>query len=293
MGDRDASSSPNARLLAGEIQAAGTIRGRLGNALSVSLLSHVAGFLLVVFIMSRLAGSNPPAKTTSQTVPNVTWIAKDDDGLGGGGNSGNDKPEPARTAELPGHEALTVPVTKPLRSDPELTREPPKVEQQLQIPAVLTMAGMRELPGIISALTPVSITDSRGPGTGGPGGDGRGPGSGSGAGSGLGPGRNGGTGGEAYQAGNGVVSPRLISEIKPGYTPEAMRARIQGMVTLRAVVMPDGSVGTAQVVRSLDSAFGLDDEALKTVKQWRFMPGTLAGRAVPVLVEIELTFTLR
>jgi hypothetical protein len=25
----------------------------------------------------------------------------------------------------------------------------------------------------------------------------------------------------------------------------------------------------------------------------RFMPGTLAGRAVPVLVEIELTFTLR
>jgi protein TonB len=292
MGDRDTSSSPNARLLAGDIQAPRAIRGRLGNALSVSLLSHVAGFLLVAFIISRLPGRTPTAKTTSQTVPNVTWIAKDDDGLGGGGNRGNDKPEPARTAELPGHEALTVPVNEPLRSDPELTREPPKVEQQLQIPAVVTMAGMTELPGIVSALTPVSITDSQGPGTGGPGGDGRGPGSGSGAGPGLGPGRNGGTG-NGEQAGNGVVSPRLIREVKPGYTPEAMRARIQGMVTLRAVVMPDGSVGTAQVVRSLDSAFGLDDEALKTVKLWRFMPGTLAGRAVPVMVEIELTFTLR
>src|SRR6476619_6528582 len=130
MGDRDASGSPNARLLAGQIQAAGTGRGRLGNALSVSLLSHVAGFLLIAVIMSRLATSNPPAKTTSQTMPNVTWIAKDEHGLGGGGNRGNDKPEPARTAELPGHDALTVPVTKLLGSDPELTREPPKVEQE-------------------------------------------------------------------------------------------------------------------------------------------------------------------
>ena len=279
MGDRETGSSPNARLLAGDTQAARTIRGRLGHALSVSLLWHVAGFLLVAFIMSRPPGSTPPAKTTAEALPNITWIVKDDDGLGGGGNSGNDGQEPARTAELPGHEALTVPVIKPISSDPELTRDPPKVEQQLQIPAVTTMAGLRELPGIVSALTPVSITDAQGPGTGGPGGEGRGPGSGPGAGPGLGPGRYGGTGGDAYQAGNGVMSPRLIREIKPGYTAEAMRARIQGMVTLRAVVLPDGSVGTAQVVRSLDSAFGLDDEALKTVKQWRFIPGTLAGRA--------------
>jgi periplasmic protein TonB len=291
MPDRDGRTSPNARFLAGDIQAARTIRGRLGNALSVSLLTHVGGFLLVAFVMSRLPGSNRPAKITSETLSNVTWIAQD--GLGGGGDSGNDRPEPARTTELPGHEALTVPVTKPHKSDPELTRDPPKVEQQLQIPAVVTMAGMRELPGIVSALTPVSITDSQGPGTGGHGGEGQGTGSGPGTGPGLGPGRDGGTGGDAYQAGNLVVSPRLIREIKPGYTPEAMRARIQGMVTLRALVLPDGSVGTAHVVRSLDSTFGLDEEALKTVKLWRFMPGTLAGRAVPVLVEIELTFTLR
>jgi len=59
------------------------------------------------------------------------------------------------------------------------------------------------------------------------------------------------------------------------------------------VVLPDGSVGTARIIRSLDSTFGLDQEAVRTVKLWRFTPGTLAGRAVPVLVEIELTFTLR
>ena len=39
--------------------------------------------------------------------------------------------------------------------------------------------------------------------------------------------------------------------------------------------------------------FGLDQEALKTVRLWRFAPGTMAGQPVPVLVEIELAFTLR
>jgi hypothetical protein len=29
------------------------------------------------------------------------------------------------------------------------------------------------------------------------------------------------------------------------------------------------------------------------VKRWRFVPGTRFGQPVPVLVEIELTFTLR
>lgn len=96
-----------------------------------------------------------------------------------------------------------------------------------------------------------------------------------------------------YQSGNGVVAPRLIKETKPAYTAEAMRARVQGIVRVQAVMLPDGSVGSVRVVRSLDTTFGLDDEALTAVRLWRFMPGTLAGRAVPVLVDIELAFTLR
>lgn len=290
MADRDADTSPNARLLSGSIPPAGTFRGRTGSALSVSLLTHAAAFLLLAFVVSRLPGDNPPAKITSEALSYVTTIPQA--GLGGGG-SGNNRPEPPRTTARPGDEALTVPVIKPPKSDPELRKEPPAPEQQIQIPAVTTMSGLQEMVGIISALTPVSITDSQGPGSGGRGGQGEGTGSGSGAGPGLGPGRNSGMGGDAYQVGNGVVSPRLIRETKPGYAPEAMRARIQGLVTLQAVVMPDGSVGAAHVVRSLDSVFGLDEEALKTVRLWRFIPGTLAGRAVPVLVQIELTFTLR
>jgi TonB family protein len=48
-----------------------------------------------------------------------------------------------------------------------------------------------------------------------------------------------------------------------------------------------------KVTRSLDQTFGLDQEALKAARQWRFVPGTRFGQPVSVLVTIELTFTLR
>jgi protein TonB len=281
MPDRDSGASPNARFLAGDNPAPNASRGRIGNALSVSLLTHVAGSLLVALVMSRLPVSRLPSTITYEPLSHITWIVQ-------AGRNG-DRLEPARQAGGPGREAPTVAVSQPA---PDVNRNPPKPEQQHQIPAVATFAGLQELPGIIPALTPVSITDAQRPGGGGPGGQGTRSGNGPDTGPGLGPGRNG-TGGDGYGIGTGVVSPRLIREIKPGYTPEAMRARIQGMVTLQAEVLADGSVGTARIIRSLDSIFGLDQEAVRTVKLWRFTPGTRAGRAVPMLVEIELSFTLR
>jgi TonB family protein len=96
-----------------------------------------------------------------------------------------------------------------------------------------------------------------------------------------------------YRPGQGVTSPVLVHETKPNYTAEAMRARIQGIVTLECVVMPDGSVAHARVVRSLDTVFGLDQQAVKSLEQWRFRPGTKDGTPVPVLVRVEMSYTLR
>lgn len=92
--------------------------------------------------------------------------------------------------------------------------------------------------------------------------------------------------------GGGVTFPTLIKEAKPNYTAEAKQAKIEGIVELEAVVQPDGTVGAVRVVRSLDRKFGLDEGAIKTVKNWRFAPGKKDGVAVPVLVRIELTFAL-
>jgi TonB family protein len=88
-----------------------------------------------------------------------------------------------------------------------------------------------------------------------------------------------------------VSAPRLIKEVKPGYTSEALRNRIQGTVVLDAVVMADGCASQIRVVRSLDP--GLDEEAVAAVAQWRFEPGRLGGTPVNVLVRVMLDFVLR
>ena len=106
-------------------------------------------------------------------------------------------------------------------------------------------------------------------------------------GSGVPPGRG------VVRPGSGVTIPRLVQQVKPQYTADAMRMKAQGEVFLECVVLPDGSVGTIRVTRSLDPVFGLDEEAIKAARQWRFDPGTRDGQPVAVAVVIELTFTLR
>ena len=76
------------------------------------------------------------------------------------------------------------------------------------------------------------------------------------------------------------------------YTPDAMRAKVQGGVALQAVVRADGTVGEVRLVRSLDKRYGLDEEVVKALKQWQFTPGQKNGVAVPVVVEVEMTFSI-
>src|SRR6266542_737876 len=287
MADRDPRTSPNARFLRGDAQAARAPGGTIHGALSVSVLTHAFGFLLLALAISRLPGNDHRSTAISSASAQIVWLPQPGPPQGGGG-SGNGKPEPARRAELRGREALTVPAIK---SDSTLT-DSSSIDQEIHIPAVPMMADVHELPGIVTTLS-LASTDSQGPGAGDRGGSGSGSGSGPGRGPGLGPGQEGGMEGGAYQIGNGIAGPRLIKEIKPAYTAAAMRARIQGIVRLDAIVLPDGTVGRVRIVGSLDRTFGLDDEAVSAVSQWRFMPATLAGRAVPVLVNIELAFTLR
>ena len=87
--------------------------------------------------------------------------------------------------------------------------------------------------------------------------------------------------------------PRLAREVKPFYSKAAMERKIEGTVELDCVVNAYGTVGDCQVVDSLDSVYGLDQEALKAVRQWRFIPGTIRGKPASLPVTIRLTFTLK
>ena len=93
--------------------------------------------------------------------------------------------------------------------------------------------------------------------------------------------------------GGGVTMPTIVTEVKPDYTPEAKKARIQGLVEMSVVVKDDGSVGEVKVTKSLDQKYGLDDQAVIAMKKWKFRPGTKEGKPVAVLVNVEMTFKLQ
>jgi TonB family protein len=98
---------------------------------------------------------------------------------------------------------------------------------------------------------------------------------------------------KVYRAGDGITLPAVVYEVKPKYTPEAMKQKIQGSVFMLVVVRESGSVGEVQVTQSLDAEYGLDEEAVKAARQWIFRPGMKDGKAVAVEVTLQMTFTLR
>jgi protein TonB len=240
-----------------------------GTAVSIGMHVLIGGVLLIVATQSpRSAGPNV---SIALLAPNLARTGPP----GSSGGSGMEAAaERTRTPAPPKREfsaADAPPDVVPIAAAvPALIVDPPHL-----------------LPG-----SAVALDSGRGSGPGA--GSERGSGF-SGAGPGSGPGRDIGLGGDGFGPGGGATSPQLIREVKPTYTIEAMRAKVQGQVELEVIVLPDGTVDPARVriTRSLDRTFGLDAQAIEAVKQWRFRPGKQNDRAVSVPVRVELTFTLR
>jgi TonB family protein len=85
-------------------------------------------------------------------------------------------------------------------------------------------------------------------------------------------------------------APLVITRPQAKYTDEARRNGIQGIVLLSAVVDESGKAQDIRVEHSIDP--GLDQEAIKAVRRWRFRPGEQDGRPVRVPVHVEITFRL-
>ena len=278
---------------AGHVPFLGVQRGRIRGALGASFTSHLLAVALVLLVVRTAPVEEIFEERTNY---DIVWIPQAGPG-GGGGGGGNESLEMPREVEAAGEDAIDVPVEVPeeVEAPPEVEPEPepePLESQNIQLSAVPMGASIQTRTGLLEGLLSGAL-DSAGSGTDGGAGEGSGGGIGPGEGDGLGPGEGGGTGGGVFQPGNGVETPRLLREVTPKYTAEAMRAKVQGIVLVEAVVLPDGTVGDVEVIRSLDKVFGLDEEAIRAARQWRFLPGTRFGEPVAVLVTIELTFTLR
>lgn len=102
--------------------------------------------------------------------------------------------------------------------------------------------------------------------------------------------------GQAGRAGAGQdqdrKEPVLLTLSHPKYTAEAMRQKIEGVVELELDIDADGAVTGARVVKSLDTMYGLDDQAIAAAFKITFRPATENGLAVGATVKFQMEFRL-
>ena len=84
-----------------------------------------------------------------------------------------------------------------------------------------------------------------------------------------------------------------LTNPKPPYPALSKRLGEEGMVRLKVLVNPDGSVAQLELAKS--SGFArLDQSALDTVlSSWKFHPGTQDGKPIAAWVVVPIEFTLR
>lgn len=96
--------------------------------------------------------------------------------------------------------------------------------------------------------------------------------------------------GQRIRVSKGVAQGMLVSRVQPIYPPEARSSGIQGTAVLKAVISKAGEVVSVELV-SGDPM--LAPAAIDAVKQWRYRPYLLNGKAVEVETQVVVNFTLR
>jgi TonB family protein len=89
---------------------------------------------------------------------------------------------------------------------------------------------------------------------------------------------------------DGNAPPRAIYQPEPEFTELARHKKFQGVVGMNVVIDITGQVSNIKIVKPL--GMGLDEEAVRTVKRWRFTPAQRHGQPVAVPTYIEVDFHL-
>jgi periplasmic protein TonB len=95
--------------------------------------------------------------------------------------------------------------------------------------------------------------------------------------------------GQRVRISQGVSTALLVSKVQPVYPPPARQARIQGQVVLKALINQTGDVVSLELVSGHPM---LAPAALEAVKQWKYRPYLLNGKAVNVETQVTVNFKL-
>lgn len=104
----------------------------------------------------------------------------------------------------------------------------------------------------------------------------------------------GGKPGPASDTGEPVFDRNLVAISKPDpkYPPRALRAGIQGVVTIEFIVTPEGNVRDPRVVKA-DPPGVFDDAARDGVLRWKFKPKIVDGKPITRRARLDINFKLR
>ncbi|MGD1102411.1 MAG: energy transducer TonB [Terriglobia bacterium] len=258
------------------------------NSLLIHLLALTA--MLLPFAFRQVTGPACVPKKLFDLTPLVLTLPQlhgHDEKTGGGGGGGVSSALPASRGALPpfARTQFTPPMVTIPNSAPVLPMAPTLLgPPELKLPAMKLDMPWGDPKGVVGPL-------SGGPGKNGGIGDGDGTGVGPSKGPGYGPGSDGGCCGGPFRVGiDGVSEPIAIYSPEPAYSEEARKAKFGGIVMLWIVVDAQGIVRNVQIAKHL--GMGLDEEAVKTVSTWKFKPAMRQGVAVPVQVQVEVSFRL-
>lgn len=87
-----------------------------------------------------------------------------------------------------------------------------------------------------------------------------------------------------------VKPPRATYTPEPEFSEEARRSGFQGIVVLGVLIDKKGQVSRIRIERPLGK--GLDQQAVESVKTWRFNPATKDGEPVAIEMKVEVSFQL-
>ena len=231
----------------------------------------------------------------------------------GGGGAGGDRSEnptskgkvaPGRTED----QLIAPSVRQPTVEQPRLP-----MSASLEGDALLLPEDLRPIP--FGNPDSLSTVPSDGPGKGGGQGTGTGSGQGSGDGKGYGPGTGENVGGGLPRYGgggaggpdNGTPGPPvdyrrtfrhdevtrravIVSKPDPGFTEEARKNGVTGVVRLRAALSANGTVTQISVIRPLPD--GLTERAIQAAQRIKFQPAQKDGRAVSQWITLEYNFNI-
>ena len=94
---------------------------------------------------------------------------------------------------------------------------------------------------------------------------------------------------EAVRIGGSIPEPRKLKNVSPVYPPDAIQARVQGVVVLECTISTSGKVVKTRVLRGIPL---LSEAAVAAVEQWEYTPTLLNGVPVPVIMTVTVNFKL-